>query len=76
MIEKNCQILNETNKLSRGKMSYNLKEIQAILGVCQCTARKIVRSNQFPSIHLGKEVRISKAEFDAWLDNQKKEVAK
>lgn len=33
MIEKNCQKLNEKNGVPKGKKSYNLSEIMAILGI-------------------------------------------
>lgn len=72
MIEENCRKLNETVDRARGKTSYNLKEIQKLLGVCRSTAAKIVRAKCFPSIRVGREVRIPKADFDAWLNNQKK----
>lgn len=72
MIEENCRELNETVDRARGKTSYNLKEIQEILGICHSTATKIVKTKQFPSIRVGREVRIPKADFDAWLNNQKK----
>ena len=49
MIEKNCQKLNEKNGVPKGKKSYNLSEIMAILGI-------------------GREVRVLKSDFDAWLD--------
>ena len=72
MIEENCQKLNETIERTRGKASYNLKEIQELLGVCRSTATKIVKAKYFPSIRVGREIRIPKASFDAWLNNQKK----
>ena len=72
MIEENCRKLNETVDRARGKTSYNLKEIQKLLGVCRSTATKIVKAKYFLSIRVGREVRIPKAAFDAWLNNQKK----
>ena len=72
MIEENCRKLNEATDRGKGKMSYNLKEIQNLLRVCRSTATKIVKTKQFPSIRVGREVRIPKAEFDAWLNSQKK----
>lgn len=72
MIEENCLKLNETIDKVRGKTSYNLKEIQKLLGVCRSTATKIVKAKYFLSIRVGREVRIPKAAFDAWLNNQKK----
>lgn len=73
MIEQNCLRLNEKNGTSKGKKSYNLSEIMAILGICRSSATKLVKSNQFRSIRIGREVRIPKSEFDAWLDSNTKE---
>ena len=72
MIEQNCLRLNERNGTSKGKKSYNLSEIMAILGICRSSATKLVKSNQFRSIRIGREVRIPKSEFDAWLDSNTK----
>lgn len=69
MIEKNCQKLNEKNGVSKGKTSYNLSEIMAILGICRSSATKLIKSNQFRSIRIGREVRVLKSDLDAWLDN-------
>ena len=69
MIEKNCQKLNEKNGVPKGKKSYNLSEIMAILGICRSSATKLIRTNQFRSIRIGREVRVLKSDFDAWLEN-------
>ena len=71
MIEKNCQKLNEKGGLSKGKPSYNLKEITAILGICRSSATKLIKENKFRSVRIGREVRVLKSDFDAWLDNNK-----
>lgn len=73
MIEKNCQLLNEQNGISKGKASYKLKEIIAILGISPSTARNLIKENKFRSVRIGREVRIIKADFDAWLENESKE---
>lgn len=72
MIEKNCQKLNEKNGVSKGKKSYNLSEIMAILGICRSSATKLIRTNQFRSVRIGREVRVLKSDFDAWLDSNTK----
>ena len=46
MIEQNCQKLNEKNGVPKGKKSYNLSEIMAILGICRSSATKLIRTNQ------------------------------
>ena len=58
MIEKNCQKLNEKNGVPKGKKSYNLSEIMAILGICRSSATKLIRTNQFRSVRIGREVRV------------------
>lgn len=72
MIEQNCLRLNEKNGTPKGKKSYNLSEIMAILGICRSSATKLVKSNKFRSFRIGREVRIPKSEFDAWLDGNTK----
>ena len=64
MIEKNCQILNEKNGIPKGKKSYNLSEIMAILGICRSSATKLIRTNQFRSVRIGREVRVLKSDFE------------
>lgn len=44
MIEQNCLRLNEKNGTPKGKKSYNLSEIMAILGICRSSATKLVKS--------------------------------
>lgn len=74
MIEQNCQKLNEISGASKGKKSYTVKEIREILGISSSTAAKLIKVNMFRSIRVGREVRIPKSDFDAWLDNESKEV--
>ena len=74
MIEQNCQKLNESAGASKGKKSYTVKEIREILGISSSTAAKLIKANMFRSIRVGREVRIPKADFDAWIDNESKEL--
>jgi excisionase family DNA binding protein len=53
-----------------GKRTYTVDEIQDILGISQPTAYGLIKKNLFHSIRIGRNIRISKASFDAWLDNQ------
>lgn len=71
MIEQNCRKLNEKGGVSKGKTSYNLKEITAILGICRSSATKLIKKNKFRSVRIGREVRVLKSDFDAWLDSNK-----
>ena len=36
----------------------------------QPTAYALIKKNLFHSIRIGRNIRVSKASFDAWLDNQ------
>ena len=71
MIEQNCQKLNESAGASKGKRSYTVKEITEILGISPSSAVKLIKANMFRSIRVGREVRIPKADFDAWLEKEK-----
>ena len=53
---------------------YTVKEIREILGISSSSAAKLIKANMFRSIRVGREVRIPKSDFDAWLDNESKEV--
>lgn len=52
------------------KRTYTVDEIQDILGISQPTAYALIKKKCFHSIRIGRNIRVSKASFDAWLDNQ------
>lgn len=52
------------------KRTYTVDEIQDILGISQPTAYALIKKNLFHSIRIGQNIRVSKASFDTWLDNQ------
>ncbi len=67
----------EFDRYARYKSHGSVREIfdwneMCILGICRSSATKLVKSNQFRSIRIGREVRIPKSEFDAWLDSNTK----
>lgn len=72
--EKIAKMNHETATLpidyTQGKRTYTVDEIQDILGISQPTAYALVKKNVFRSIRIGRNIRISKASFDAWLDKQ------
>ena len=68
MTYDNC--IESSNPASKEKFSYNENEICQILGICRDTARRLIRSGQFRSIKVGREIRVIKSEFDAWLEKQ------
>ena len=77
MFEDRIAALNQANteKMAMGAMQYDKRtytvdEIQDILGISQPTAYALIKKNLFHSIRIGRNIRVSKASFDAWLDNQ------
>ncbi|WP_281714785.1 helix-turn-helix domain-containing protein [Blautia hydrogenotrophica] len=52
------------------KQTYTVDEIQDILGISQPTAYVLIKKNLFHSIRIGRNIRVSKASFDTWMDNQ------
>lgn len=84
MIEQNCLRLNEKNGTPKGKKSYNLSEIMAILGICRSSATLLsqisfvvsvsVERLEFPSrnLMLGLTVILSKEEMLYGIYRKKK----
>lgn len=58
----NCQTSTKKNGC------YTAKEISQMLGIGIEAARNLIRSNQFESVRLPKEIRVVKSSFDAWLE--------
>jgi len=50
------------------KRTYTVEEIQNILSIGRNAAYELVKSNQFRSVRVGGNIRISKKNFDTWLD--------
>lgn len=53
------------------KRAYTVKEIANLLGVSKASAYKLIRSNQFHSVKIGGQHRVSKVVFDEWLNGRK-----
>lgn len=45
-------------------------DIAAVLGISRNTAYELVHSKDFPAFRVGKQYRISKTKFLAWLDGE------
>ena len=45
-------------------------DIAAVLGISRNTAYELVHSKDFPAFRVGKQYRISKTRFLAWLDGE------
>jgi len=52
------------------KKTYTVMEIAALLQISKSKAYNICGQNLFTIIRVGRAVRISKASFDDWLENQ------
>lgn len=60
--------INEQNPICFEKRTYTVDEIQDILGVSRPTAYNLVKQELFHSVRVGGHIRISKKNFDEWLD--------
>lgn len=49
--------------------TYSVNEIAVILQISKSKAYALCKESLFKTVKIGKYVRISKASFDAWLDN-------
>ncbi len=59
-----------STKNEEEKRVYSVEEIQKILDISKTTAYELVRKAPFRVIHVGNAIRISKIDFDRWLDRQ------
>ena len=50
------------------KRTYTVEDIQSILGVTRTTAYRLVNSNQFRIIKIGRSIRIPVKAFEEWLE--------
>ena len=50
-------------------LTYTVKDIAELCGVCENSARQMVRSKGFPSIKIGRRIIIPKLAFTEWLNN-------
>ena len=46
-------------------------DIAAVLGISRNTAYELVHSEDFPAFRIGKQYRVSKVRFLAWLNGEK-----
>lgn len=54
------------------KQTYTVSEIASILQIGKSKAYEICKDGSFRTVKIGRAVRISKASFDEWLNNQMK----
>lgn len=53
-----------------GKRTYSVSDIQGILDISRSTAYALIKRGTFKSQKVGKQIRVSKKSFDAWLDGE------
>ena len=61
--------LSSTNDDDDTKRVYTVEEIQKILGISRQKAYDLIKEAPFRVVHIGNAIRISRADFDRWLDN-------
>lgn len=59
-------------KGASGKYTYTVSEIASMLQIGKSKAYELCHEGCFHIIRIGKAVRVSKASFDNWLNNQNK----
>jgi len=52
------------------KRSYSVTEIIEMLGISRKKAYELCNSGCFKVVRIGRAIRVSKASFDEWLDQQ------
>ena len=53
-----------------GKKTYTVSEIASMLQIGKSKAYELCHEGSFQIIRIGRVVRVSKASFDNWLENQ------
>lgn len=68
--------MNKENDIAKSEQTtlekrvYTVEEIQSILNIGRNAAYKLVKSNAFYSVRIGNQYRISKLQFDRWLEER------
>lgn len=68
MAELNAINASRTPLPESEKRAYSVDDIMAILDISRSSAYILIKKNFFRSFKIGKQLRISKASFDEWLD--------
>ena len=53
------------------KIAYTVGDIAKLLGISKTSAYNLINSNQFHSVRIGGQHRVSKKVFDEWLSGNK-----
>lgn len=68
MAELNAHHTEMAPACANEKRAYSVDDIMAILDISRSSAYILIKKNFFRSLKIGNQLRISKASFDAWLD--------
>ena len=66
--ELNAHRTENTPVFNSEKRTYSVDDIMAMLDISRSSAYILIKKNLFRSFKIGKQLRISKASFDEWLD--------
>jgi len=66
---------NNQEKIQIEKQVYTVNDIAKILCIGDTTTRKLMSLRSFPTMRIGRQYRVRKADFDRWLaQNYDKEI--
>ena len=68
MAELSARNIEKAPVLDGEKRAYSVDDIMAILDISRSSAYILIKKKFFRSFKIGKQLRISKASFDEWLD--------
>lgn len=60
--------LSSNNDNEDEKRVYHVEDIQKILSISKTSAYALIKEAPFRVVYIGNTIRISKADFDRWLD--------
>ena len=52
------------------KKTYTVQEVMGLLSICRSKAYELCNSGQFSILRIGRVIRVNKASFDDWFNNQ------
>lgn len=65
---------NKKKNTQQERRTYTVADIAAILDISRSTAYRLVREDNFATVHIGNTIRISRKSFEDWLKMKKKEI--
>ena len=68
MAELNARNTEKAPAFDSENRAYSVDDIMAMLDISRSSAYILIKKNLFRSFKIGKQLRISKASFDEWLD--------